>query len=407
MALSTRVGVYLEDKLLNPRVVAEVRSPLRLAAGLLFCATLSLPAPCLMPRAQAQAAAPAAVHPIGTVKSIEGSTIVLTAEGGQTYTVTVAEGARVLQIAPGSKDLKSAQTIALSDIASGDRVLVTGQAGDTANAVSAMRVILMKSMDIASQHAAEQADWQRRGSGGIVSAVDAATQSVTLTSHGKKVAIQTSAATVFRRYASDSVKFEDASLGSFGQIQSGDQVSVRGNQSADGASLQAEEIVSGSFKNLAGTIVSVDAAAGTLTLKDLASKKTYTVKVTANANLRALPPQMAERFAARERGGQAGGQSAGTPAGGGPAHAPGSAGGSAGMDLSQMLSRMPAGSLQDLHPGAAVMLVASQTAASADALTAVTLLSGVEPILAATPAGSSPMVLSPWNVGGGAPEGGN
>jgi hypothetical protein len=147
-------------------------------------------------------------------------------------------------------------------------------------------------------------------------------------------------------------------------------------------------------------------------LKDLASKKTYTVKVTANANLRALPPQMAERFAARERGGQPGGQtgaqSAGAPAGGGPAHAPGAAGGGgAGMDLSQMLSRMPEGSLQDLHPGAAVMLVASQPAASGDALTAVTLLSGVEPILAATPAGSSPMVLSPWNVGGGAPEGGN
>ena len=44
-----------------------------------------------------------------------------------------------------------------------------------------------------------------------------------------------------------------------------------------------------------------------------------------------------------------------------------------------------------------------------DGLTAVTLLSGVEAILAATPGSSPAMTLSPWNVGGGgeAPDGGN
>jgi hypothetical protein len=77
------------------------------------------------------------------------------------------------------------------------------------------------------------------------------------------------------------------------------------------------------------------------------------------------------------------------------------------MDLSQMLNRLPTGSLQALHSGEAVMLVASQSA-SGDGLTAVTLLSGVEAILAATPGGSPAMTLSPWNVGGGeAPEGSN
>jgi hypothetical protein len=77
------------------------------------------------------------------------------------------------------------------------------------------------------------------------------------------------------------------------------------------------------------------------------------------------------------------------------------------MDLSQMLNRLPTGSLNDLHSGQAVMLVASQSP-SGEGLTAVTLLSGVEPILAATPGNSPAMTLSPWNVGGGeAPEGGN
>jgi hypothetical protein len=197
-------------------------------------------------------------------------------------------------------------------------------------------------------------------------------------------------------------------------VQPGDQLRVRGSRSEDGSSIQAEEIVSGSFKNLSGTIASVDAAAGTFTLKDLATKKTYTVKVTQNSNVRTLPPEVAQRFAARARAGQNGatvqagaGARPASEAGQGAEHAHGEGSGGAGMDLSQMLNRLPTGSLHDLHSGAAVMLVASP-APSGDGLTAVTLLSGVEPILAATPGNSPAMTLSPWNVGGGeAPEGSN
>jgi hypothetical protein len=38
-------------------------------------------------------------------------------------------------------------------------------------------------------------------------------------------------------------------------------------------------------------------------------------------------------------------------------------------------------------------------------VTAITLLAGVEPILTASPA-SQAMMLSPWSIGAGAPEGG-
>ncbi len=75
----------------------------------------------------------------------------------------MADGARILQLAPGSTDLKTAQAIALTDIAAGDRVLVNGKAGDDASSFTASRVILMKSSDIAQKHEAEQADWQKRG----------------------------------------------------------------------------------------------------------------------------------------------------------------------------------------------------------------------------------------------------
>jgi co-chaperonin GroES (HSP10) len=383
--------------------------------------------------AQAPAPAAAATRQLGTVKAISGNSVTLATDGGSQVSVSVADGAKVLQLAPGSTDLKSAQQIALTDVAAGDRILVTGKASDDGG-FTASRVILMKSTDIAEKNAAEKADWQKRGSGGLVSAVDGGT--LTISAGAKKIQVQTTDSTKFRRYSGDSVKFEDAKPGTLAQIQVGDQLRVRGTKSEDGSAVQAEEVVSGSFKNLAGTIATLNAAGGTLTLKDLATKKSVTVMVTANSDVRKLPSEIAARFAARAKGGAAGGpggagQGAGSGSGSGTGNSggqtaapgagagggagqrgpggpggPGGAGRSAGGDLSQMLSRLPTGTLADLKVGDAVMIVASQAEPSSQTVTAVTLLSGVEPILAATPSGSPAMTLSPWNVGGGAPDAG-
>jgi hypothetical protein len=365
--------------------------------------------------AQAPAAATAAAaRQLGTVTAVAGNSLTLKTDAGQEVVVSVPNGARILQLAPGSTDLKTAQTIELKDIAAGDRVLVSGKAGDTAGSFAAARVILMKSSDIAQKHEMEQADWQKRGTGGIVSAVDAGTGTLTVTVGAKKVAVTTSGKTQFRRYAGDSVKFEDAKPGTLAQIQPGDQVRMLGTKSDDGSSIQAEAVVSGSFKNLAGLIATIDAGKGTLTLKDLTTKKTVTVTVTANSNVRTLPPQAAAMFAARAKGVGAGASASGgsSPQPAGQAEAsgggrPGGPGRSAGGDLSQLVSRLPNKTIADLKVGDAVMIVASQPDPGSAAVTAVTLLSGVEPILAATPSGGPAMTLSPWNLGGeGAPEGG-
>ncbi len=371
----------------------------------------------------------------GTVKSVADGSLTVTTDAGAASTIAVGEGVRVLQVAPGSTDLKTAQPITLSDISPGDKVLVSGKPGDTPESFTASRVILMKSGDIAQKHAAEQGDWQRRGVGGIVTAAGT-DGTLTLSSGAKKIQVNTSSTTIFRRYASDSIKFEDAKPGTLAQIQTGDQFEVRGAKSDDGLSIKADEVVSGSFRNLSGTLTSVNAAAGTLTLRDLTTKKTFTVMVTANSDVRKLPPEIAARFAQRQRGGDAtvsadspsgGGRSSGASApataatvpasgagtsnagrsGGSPGGSGAGSGGggrSAGMDLSKMLSRLPAATLSDLHTGDAVMIVASQALPGSDNVTAVTLLSGVEPILSAT--GAQAVTLSPWNVGNGAPEGG-
>src|SRR6266702_7993452 len=396
-----------------------LRTP-ALCLSLMLSAGLSVSSPAAL--AQAPAAAPAAARQLGTVKAISGNSLTLTTEAGQQVAVGVADAARILQLAPGSTDLKSAQAITLADIAVGDRVLVTGKAGDDAGSLTASRVILMKSGDIAQKNEAEKADWQKRGSGGLVSAVDAGTGTLTVSASAKKMQVQTSGSTKFRRYAGDSVKFEDTKPGTLAQIQVGDQLRVRGARSEDGSSIQAEAVVSGSFKNLAGAIATIDAAGGTLTLKDLATKRTMTVKVTANSDVRKLPAQEAAMFAARAKGGapaadaSGGAQSPGAGQAGagarrgpgdmgpGPgAGGPGGMGRSAGMDLSQMLARLPNATIGDLKVGDAVMIVASQTEPGTATVTAVTVLAGVEPILAATPSGAPAMTLSPWSVGGGGP----
>lgn len=360
-------------------------------------------------RGQAPAAAPATamVKQLGTVKSIKADQLILSTDAGQEVSVGVAEEAKVYQLAPGSTDLKTAKPGTLADVAVGDRVLAAGKAGDVPNTLTALRVILMKSSDIAERNAAEQADWQKRGSGGVVSAVDPATGVLTVTSGGRKVEIKTTAATKFRRYAGDSVRFEDAKLGTLMQIRPGDQLRVRGDRGEDG-SIAAQEIVSGSFKNIAGTIATVDAANETITLKDMTTKKMLTVKVTANSDIRKLPEDEAAKIAARMKGT--------TPSAGGAAHAASSTPAAdsgeprnarqAGVGLAQLLPQLQKVSMGDMKAGDAVMIVASEADAASTSVTAVTMLTGVGPILKAMPNGSAEMTLSPWNMSGGGGEAG-
>lgn len=72
-----------------------------------------------------------------------------------------------------------------------------------------------------------------------------------------------------------------------------------------------------------------------------------------------------------------------------------------------MLGRLPAVAITDLQKGSAVMIVATEGTATTSP-TAITLLSGVEPILTAAPkGGQAAMLLSPWNLSGGDAAGAN
>jgi hypothetical protein len=357
---------------------------------------------------------------VGAVKSINGNALVLTADGGSDVSVIVASNARVVQVAPGEKDLKSATPIALTDLQVGDRILVRGRASDDAKTMTAVGIIAMKSKDLEAKKAQERDDWQKRGIGGLVSAVDTATGTITISTGtgatAKTVAIQTTKNTVLRRYAPDSVQFDDAKPAPLDQIKPGDQVRARGTKSADGSEFAADEIVSGTFRNLAGIITAIDASAQTITLTDLISKKLVVVKITAQSQLRKIPAQMAQVIAFRLKGagvaggsagaGGASGQGGAVPAGGTTSGGVANGAGGGRGDFQQIVNRLPASTLAEFQKGDAVMVVSTQ-GTDAAGVTAITMLGGVEAILAAAPAGNAAqaMMLSPWNLGGGAPGG--
>src|ERR1700674_461384 len=249
---------------------------------------------------------PAAARPVGTIKSISGNTITLTTDAGSDVTVLVQDATKLVRIAPGQKDLKDATPIQLQDVQPGDRILVRGKLADDGKSVLALSVIAMKKADIAEKQAHEREEWQRHGVGGLVNSVDAANSTITIAlpaiGERKKVAIHLSKDTLLRRYAPDSVKFDDAKPAPLDQIKPGDQLRARGTHSADGSELTADEIVSGTFRNIAGTISALDVSAGSITVQDLATKNTVPVKVTAESQLRKLPPPMAQRIAMRLKG---------------------------------------------------------------------------------------------------------
>lgn len=376
---------------------------------------------------------PAAQSPVGrqvgTIKAIRGNTITLATDAGAEISAVVQDSTRMVRVEPGQKDLKGATPIQLKDLQVGDRILVRGQPSDNAKSIAAAGIIVMKHSDVEAKQERDREDWQKRGIGGLVSAVDPSTGTVTISvaapGGNKTIAIHAAKDTILRRYAPDSVQFDDAKPAPLDQIKPGDQLRARGTRSADGSEFAAEEIVTGTFRNIAGTISSIDTAANTIAVTDLITKKPVLVKVTAQSQLRKLPPEIAQRIAFRLKGGAAGAPAGAAPgasgagpsgAGGHPEYArqggseqrPGGMGGNARpggqADLQQILSRMPAATFADLQKGDAVMIVSTE-GTSSGAVTAITLLAGVEPILAAAPSGAQATTLSPWNLGSAGGEG--
>jgi hypothetical protein len=370
---------------------------------------------------------------LGTVTVIAGDTLTVKTDAGETHQVQIPSSASLKRIAPGQRDLSTAETIQLGDLATGDRVLVRLDPNATGATPQALQVVAIKQADVAMKQQKDREEWQRNGVGGLVKSVDPAAGVITVTSGAgptaKTVTVHIASNTLLKRYAPGSVRFDEAQASPIGAIQAGDQLRARGQKNADGTDIQAQEVVSGSFRNISGTVVEVNSAASTLTVKDLITRKPVTIHTGAETQMKRLPDMMARMIAARLKGtstgtrtdtGSATASGAGTPpqnaaggsqqrtGSGAPGAGPGGGqwqgagqgrGPGSGGDMQQVLNRAPAIQLGDLQKGEAVMLVSTQGATD---VTAITLLAGVEPLLEAPAASQN--LLANWSMGTGGAE---
>ncbi len=378
---------------------------------------------------------------MGSVTTLEAGQISIKTAQGDEHKVAVPASAEVKRIEPGQTNLNLAVAMPFSELAVGDRVLVTIDPASPADKPQALRVIAIKAAALAQKHQQETAEWTINGVGGLVKSVDPATSTIVVTSGAgataKTVTVHTAKDTILKRYAANSINYEHAQPGPFAAILPGDQLMARGQKNADGTELAAKEVISGSFKNVSGLIASLDPDHQSFTIKDLVTKKTLTVVVPADAQMKQVPQNVAQMLVARlksaaapaeqqpqaapvQQGGappqgapaaqgangawQGRGQQAGTqgaPAAGANGAWQGRApqGGANSNDPQQMLTRLPAIHFADLVKGQAVMLVSSPGDSQ---VTAITLLAGVEALLEAP---ASQNLLANWSMGGGG-EGG-
>jgi hypothetical protein len=356
---------------------------------------------------------------LGSITAINGDTLTVKTDAGDVHQVQVPSTAVLKRIAPGEKDLTKAEPIEYNSLTVGDRVLVTLDPNVTGSLSQAARIIAIKQADVAKKQEAETAAWNQ-GVHGLVKSVDATSGVIVVTTRmgpiTKDVTVNTTAATVLKRYAPGSVRFEEAQPAPIAAIHPGDQLSARGTRNADGTAFAADGVITGTFRSIPGTVISTDTAASTVTVKDLSTKKPVTVHIAADLELRRLDDNVATRIAAGLKGNATAGRGAyggGANGGGGGQRNFNQAGGGGGgqrsfsqtggagsghMDLESILDRAPQIQLGALKKGDAVMIVATEDASG---LSAVKLLAGVEPLLEAPEAAD---LLSSWSLSSGEGE---
>lgn len=368
---------------------------------------------------------------IGSITAISGNNITVKTSAGDVHQFEVPASAPIRRIEPGQTNLSNAVAIPLSDLAVGDRLLVLLSASAGGATPQAAEIVAIKHEDVVKRQEQQTQAWSE-GVGGLVKSVDEASGTIVVAAgaglRSKTVTVHTTPSTVLKRYAPASVSYAQAQAAPITDIHPGDQLMARGSKNADGTELAAQEVVSGSFRNISGLVSSIDSSNQAITVKDLLTKKPVTIRITPEAQMRQLPERMAQFIAARLKGEAPGGAGAGGHGGymraqnGGGAgrsehggqngalgHGDGTGHGAAGMreggnpeamSSQQILSRAPEIKFSDLKKGEAVMLVATQGATE---VTAITLLAGVEPLLEAP---ASQDLLSSWsmNNGSGAAE---
>jgi hypothetical protein len=346
--------------------------------------------------------APAIVGVIGEVKALDtaANQIIVRADNGVLLTVNLSDKTQYKRMAPGAKTLDTATIITLADVGQGDRVWARWRAGSDQKTVPTPQLIVMSKADLAKKQEQERAEWRRRGVSGIVASLNPSTREITVSSRTlagapQSVIVPVTDKVMMRRYPPDTIpKYSDARPSKFEEVKVGDQLRALGDKSPDGARLTAEEVVFGTFKIAGGTVTAIDVATNQIKINDLQTKKPLTIILKPESVLRRYPggggmfgggmggpggPGAAPGAQGQTQGQ---GQAQQRPQGAGPG-GPQSGGprtGGAGMNMADLLERLPIISINELKVGDTVIMSSLQ-GSDPTQLTAISLVTGIEPLL--------------------------
>lgn len=342
-----------------------------------------------------------ATRVVGKVAEINASAgqMTLKTDAGSLVTVKVSEKTTYERMPPGETDRAKAVKISMTEITVGDGVYARGYVAADRKSVPAQQIVVVSQSDIAKKQEKERAEWRRRGVSGIVSSLNPATKEVTISSRSlmgaqQAVIIPITDKVKMRRYPPDSIpKYSDAKPSTFEEVKVGDQFRALGDKSADGARLNAEEAVFGTFKIAGGTVTAIDTATNKISMNDLATKKPMTIILKPDTVLRRFV-QMMGGGPGGPGGAPGGGAGAGTPSAqggaagaqgprpGGPGGGPGGPGGQggAGMNMADLLDRLPIISISELKVGDTIIM-STLPGSDPTQVTAISLVTGIEPLL--------------------------
>ncbi len=333
----------------------------------------------------------AAIKPVyfaGDVAAINAKSFTITTKTGQTE-VMLTERTVFKRASAGDFNTSTSTPGALSDMAVGDKVTVSALLAADGKSMNARTVYFVTKADIEAKNVRVTEDWRKRGIKGRVTAVNAQTNQINVEMRslmsGTTLTLTPKDKAKFLRYAQDSVRYDEAAKSSIADVKIGDEIRALGDRNPEGTGFAADEIITGAFQTIAGTIKSVDLAKNEVVIKNLQSGKDVTVSVTESSVVKRFPAEQAERMAGFMSGGTGGIRPAGqgaTPPSGAPGQSPngrGPAGGPrAGID--DMLERFPNITTADLKAGD-MIAVSSSKNATMDRVKAIKLLAGVEPFL--------------------------
>ena len=329
-----------------------------------------------------------ALSVMGVVSDFKPDTrqVIITTAAGSVVTITLSDRTVFMRIPPGEKTKDKFIKIAPTDWAVGDSVFARGRMTEDRKSMPALEFYVMSKGDIAEKRDRERAEWKTRGIAGTISALNADTKEITVdarTAEGPKpIVIAATGDTKFRRYAPDSIRFSDAKGSSFAELKVGDQLRALGTKSTDGARFTPEEIVTGAFQTISGSITEIDAEKKEIKIKDLQSQQPVTIVVSKDSSMRRLTPEMVTAL---------------TPGKTDPKASPPAKGSG---DLQEMFDQLPTFTLSELKPGESIV-ISSTKGADPARVTAIAVVSGVGPLLQNAQGGRATAVsLGAMSLGG-------